>query len=36
LIMWMTKGPTSPDTVVDYTDWDQVEAFGHRINEMQG
>jgi menaquinone-dependent protoporphyrinogen oxidase len=35
LIMWMTKGPTAPDTVVDYTDWDQVEAFGQRINDMQ-
>jgi menaquinone-dependent protoporphyrinogen oxidase len=35
LIMWMTKGPTAPDTVVDYTDWDQVEAFGRLIGEMQ-
>jgi menaquinone-dependent protoporphyrinogen oxidase len=35
LIMWMTKGPTAPDTVVDYTDWDQVETFGQRINDMQ-
>ncbi len=36
LIMWMTKGPTAPDTVVDYTDWDQVEAFGQLISNMQG
>jgi menaquinone-dependent protoporphyrinogen oxidase len=35
LIMWMTKGPTAPDTVIDYTDWDQVEAFGKLINDMQ-
>ncbi len=35
LIMWMTKGPTAPDTVVDFTDWDQVEAFGKTIGEMQ-
>ena len=35
LIMWMTKGPTAADTVIDYTDWDQVEAFGKLISEMQ-
>ena len=34
LIMWMTKGPTAPDTVIDYTDWEQVEAFGKIINKM--
>lgn len=34
LIMWMTKGPTAPDTVVDYTDWQQVEAFGRLISTM--
>ncbi len=34
LIMWMTKGPTAPDTVVDFTDWDQVEAFGRLISDM--
>jgi len=36
LIMWMTKGPTAPDTVIDYTDWDQVEAFGRVIRDMRG
>ncbi len=35
LIMWMTNGPTAPDTVIDYTDWDQVDSFGQRINTMQ-
>jgi menaquinone-dependent protoporphyrinogen oxidase len=35
LIMWMTKGPTAPDTVIDYTDWEQVDSFGQRINAMQ-
>jgi menaquinone-dependent protoporphyrinogen oxidase len=35
LIMWMTKGPTAPDTVVDYTDWEQVEIFGRLISDMQ-
>ncbi len=34
LIMWMTKGPTAPDTVVEFTDWDKVEEFGHRIAAM--
>jgi menaquinone-dependent protoporphyrinogen oxidase len=33
-IMWMTKGPTNPETVIDYTDWKQVEAFGHLIADM--
>jgi menaquinone-dependent protoporphyrinogen oxidase len=30
LIMWMTKGPTDPGTVAEFTDWDRVEAFGRR------
>lgn len=34
LIMWMTKGPTDPKTVVEFTDWDQVESFGRVISEM--
>jgi len=33
-IMWMTDGPTAPDTVVEYTDWQQVEAFGRLVAEM--
>ena len=33
-IMWMTKGPTSPDTVIDYTDWDKVESFGQLVSDM--
>jgi len=33
-IMLMTKGPTHPDAVVEFTDWQQVEAFGKRICEM--
>lgn len=31
LIMWMTKGPTNPDAVVDYTDWARVEAFARAV-----
>lgn len=34
LIMWMTKGPTDPKTVVEYTDWKQVEDFGRLISVM--
>jgi menaquinone-dependent protoporphyrinogen oxidase len=33
-IMWMTKGPTDPDTVIDYTDWNQVEKFGQLVSDM--
>lgn len=33
-IMWMTKGPTGPESVVEYTDWAEVEAFGQRVSEM--
>ncbi len=29
-IMWMTKGPTQPDAVVEYTDWGEVERFADR------
>ena len=31
LIMWLTKGPTNTDAVVDFTDWRQVDAFGDRL-----
>jgi menaquinone-dependent protoporphyrinogen oxidase len=31
LIMWITKGPTQPDAVVEYTDWQQVDAFADRV-----
>lgn len=30
-IMWMTKGPTDPRSVTDFTDWDQVDAFARRL-----
>jgi menaquinone-dependent protoporphyrinogen oxidase len=35
LIMWMTNGPTDPETNIDYTDWDQVAEFGQVIDEMK-
>ena len=34
LIMWMTKGPTDPETVVEFTDWKQVETFGRLVSNM--
>lgn len=34
-IMLLTKGPTDPKSVVEFTDWEQVEAFGRRIGEMR-
>lgn len=34
LIMWMTKGPTDPQAVIEFTDWQQVEEFGRLISRM--
>jgi menaquinone-dependent protoporphyrinogen oxidase len=34
LIMWMTRGPTDPETVVEFTDWKQVETFGVLVSNM--
>lgn len=34
LIMWMTKGPTDPKTVIEYTNWQQVENFGLQIIDL--
>lgn len=33
-IMWMTKGPTDATTVIEYTDWEQVEAFVTTFSEL--
>jgi menaquinone-dependent protoporphyrinogen oxidase len=33
-IMWMTKGPTDPKAVVEFTDWSRVEAFGDEVAQM--
>jgi len=30
-IMWLTHGPTSPDAVVEFTDWQRVDSFGQGI-----
>jgi menaquinone-dependent protoporphyrinogen oxidase len=33
-IMLITKGPTDPTTIIEYTDWNQVDAFAQRIRSM--
>jgi menaquinone-dependent protoporphyrinogen oxidase len=33
LIMWITGGPTDGVSVIEYTDWDAVEAFADRLAE---
>lgn len=33
LIMWMTKGPTDPKTVKEYTNWDKVREFAQILSE---
>jgi menaquinone-dependent protoporphyrinogen oxidase len=30
-IMWLTKGPTDPQAVVEFTDWRRVEDFGQSL-----
>jgi menaquinone-dependent protoporphyrinogen oxidase len=30
-IMWLTRGPTEPDAVVEFTDWQRVEVFGRAL-----
>ena len=30
-IMWLTKGPTDRAAVVEFTDWQRVEAFGRTL-----
>ncbi len=34
LIMLITRGPTDPRAVVEFTDWDEVEAFGRRVVQL--
>ena len=34
-IMRLTKGPTDPATVVEFTDWQRVEEFARKIAAMQ-
>jgi menaquinone-dependent protoporphyrinogen oxidase len=34
LIMLMTKGPTDPHAVIEFTDWQEVEAFGRLVSAV--
>lgn len=34
-IMWITNGPTEPKTIVEFTDWEQVKAFGELIGRLE-
>ena len=34
LIMMITKGPTDPKAVIEYTDWGRVEDFGRQLAEL--
>jgi menaquinone-dependent protoporphyrinogen oxidase len=34
MIMKFTHGPTDPATVIDYTDWDDVRAYGRHLLEL--
>lgn len=34
-IMWMTKGPTDTKTVTEFTNWEEVDAFGRRVGSME-
>ena len=33
-IMWMTKGPTDPNTVIEFTNWEDVEKFADFVCKM--
>ncbi len=34
MIMWITKGPTHPETNIEFTNWNQVNDFGKLISKM--
>ena len=33
--MWITKGPTRTDVVIEFTDWNKVEKFAQGIDNFQ-
>jgi menaquinone-dependent protoporphyrinogen oxidase len=35
LIMRITKGPTDPATVKEFTDWQKVKTFGRLVSDME-
>ena len=30
-IMWMSRGPTNPTKIYEFTDWNRVESFGNKV-----
>ena len=34
-IMWITKGPTNTDAIIEFTDWNKVENFAKKIDHFQ-
>lgn len=34
-IMWLTGGPTDRDAVVEFTDWQRVDAFGQALRAVR-
>ena len=34
-IMWLTNGPTDPKAVVEFTDWDAVDAFALQVASLK-
>ena len=34
MIMLITHGPTNPKAVIEFTDWDRVDAFAHAVCAM--
>ncbi len=33
-IMWLTKGPTDTKSVIEFTNWGDVEKFAHLVDQM--
>ncbi|MDR2614299.1 MAG: menaquinone-dependent protoporphyrinogen IX dehydrogenase [Candidatus Accumulibacter sp.] len=33
-ILWLSKGPTDPTAIFEFTDWARVDAFAQRVAEM--
>jgi len=33
-IMWMTKGPTDPKSIIEFTNWEDVEKFAFSVCDM--
>ncbi|MDR0234191.1 MAG: menaquinone-dependent protoporphyrinogen IX dehydrogenase [Zoogloeaceae bacterium] len=34
-IMWITRGPTDPNAVIEFTDWTRVDEFARKIAALQ-